>query len=140
MDNARRRKRSTTISLVLAGSATLAGCGAPVEQRDAYASLGDCRKDWNDTAQCQPVSDGRFASSYYYGPPYFGASLPDGRPRPSPNAMDAVRLASSSGTSRSWFGSGSSSSSATHTSSSSSHATSRGGFGGTGHSFSSSGS
>ena len=89
-----RRRRSTAITLVLAGSASFAGCGGPVEQRDAYRSIGDCIKDWNNAAQCQPVTDGRYATSYYYGPPYFGASLTDGRPRPSPNAMDAVHLTS----------------------------------------------
>src|SRR5204862_7834932 len=116
----------------------------PVEQRDAYANLDACAKDWKNPAQCQPVKDGRYSSSYYYGPPYFGSSLTDGRPRPSPNAMDAVRLASTSGsssTSRSSFNSGStsSSSSSSHTSSTSS-SSSRGGFGSTGHSFSSSSS
>jgi hypothetical protein len=139
-----QRKRSAAITLVLAGS-TLAGCSGPVEQRDAYASLNDCVKDWQNPAKCQPVKDGRYSSSYFYGPSYFGPSLTDGRPRPSPNAMDAVRLTSGSGSSssssRSWFSSGSSpssSSSSSHSSSSSS--TSRGGFGSTGHSFSSSGS
>ena len=139
-----QRKRSAAITLVLAGS-TLAGCSGPVEQRDAYASLNDCAKDWPNAAQCQPVRDGRYSSSYYYGPPYYGASLTDGRPRPSPNAMDATRVAQAgSSSSRSWFGSGSSSSyrstsssSSTHTSSSSSGSSSRGGFGSTGHSFSS---
>jgi hypothetical protein len=142
-----QRKRSAAITLVLAGS-TLAGCGGPVEQRDAYASLDACAKDWQSPAQCQPVRDGRYASNYFYGPPYFGSSLTDGRPRPSPNAMDAVRLASTSGsspssTSRSWFRSGSSSSSSSSSrtsSSSSSSSSSRGGFGSTGSSFSSSGS
>ena len=140
MDRGKQRKRSTAITLVLAGS-TLAGCGGPVEQRDAYASLDDCVKDWKSPAQCQQVRDGRFASNYYYGPPYFGPSLTDGRPKPSPNAMDAIRLAStgnSSSSSRSWFSS-SSSSSISHTSGSSggSSSSSRGGFGSTGHSFSS---
>jgi len=138
-----QRKRSAAITLVLAGS-TLAGCGGPVEQRDAYASMNDCVKDWQSPAQCQPVRDGRYASNYFYGPPYFGSSLTDGRPRPSANAMDAVRLGSTSGSSsssRSWFSSGSSSSSSSRTSSSSSSSSSsRGGFGSTGHSFSSSSS
>ena len=138
-----QRKRSAAITLVLAGS-TLAGCSGPVEQRDAYASLNDCVKDWQSPAQCQPVRDGRYASNYFYGPPYFGSSLTDGRPRPSANAMDAVRLGSTSGSSsssRSWFSSGSSSSSSSRTSSSSSSSSSsRGGFGSTGHSFSSSSS
>ena len=138
-----QRKRSTAITLVLAGSATLAGCGSPVEQRDAYASLNDCMKDWHNTAQCQPVRDGRYSSSYYYGPPYYGASLADGRPRPSPNAMDSIRVGtsgSSPSTSRSSFSSGSSPSSVSHTSGSTSSGTSRGGFGSTGHSSSSSSS
>lgn len=144
----RMRKRSRAITLVLAGSAALAGCESPVEQRDAYASLADCTRDWENPAQCEPVRDGRFASSYYYGPRYFGSAYPDGRPRPSPHAMDAVPLArsSSSSGSRSWFSSGSSSrswsssSSSSSRSSSSSGSTSRGGFGSSGRSASSSGS
>ena len=141
MANAARRRRSTAIRLVLAGSAALAGCDGPVEQRDAYASVADCVKDWNDAAQCQPVTDGRYSRGYYYGPPYFGANLPDGRPRPSPNAMDAVRLdsARSSGSSSRWSSSSSFSGSRSSSSSASS-STSRGGFGSTGRSFSSSGS
>lgn len=142
----RTRKRSRTITLVLAGSAVLAGCDSPLEQRDAYASLADCTRDWDNAAQCEPVRDGRYASSYYYGPPYFGSSYPDGRPRPSAHAMDAVALArpaSSTSTSRSWFGSRSgswSSSSSSSSSRSSSSSTSRGGFGSSGRSASSSGS
>ena len=145
MQGGKQRKRSAAITLVLAGSA-LAGCSGPVEQRDAYASLNDCVKDWQSPEKCQPVKDGRYSSSYFYGPSYFGPSLTDGRPRPSANAMDAVRLApgsgSSSSSSRSWFSSGSSpsSSSSTSHSSSSSSSTSRGGFGSTGHSSSSSSS
>lgn len=140
-----RRKRSRAITLVLAGSAALAGCESPVEQRDAYQSLADCNKDWAAPAQCVPVRDGRFASSYYYGPPYFGSSYPDGRPRASTHAMDAVpvaRAASSSSSSRTWFGSRSSSwsSSSSSSSRSSSSGTSRGGFGSSGRSASSSGS
>ena len=143
MANRIRRKRSAAITLVLAGS-TLAGCSGPAEQRDADASLNDCVKDWQSSAQCQPVKDGRYSSSYYYGPPYYGASLTDGRPRPSANAMDAVRVGSTASSSRSWFSSGSSSSyrstsssRSTHTSSSSSSSSSSGGFGSTGCSFSS---
>jgi hypothetical protein len=139
MQGGKQRKRSAAITLVLAGS-TLAGCSGPVEQRDAYASLDACVKDWQSPAKCQPVKDGRFSSSYYYGPAYFGPALTDGRPRPSPNAMDAVRVTSASGSSsssRSSFSSGSSSSSHTSSSSSSSSGTSHGGFGSTGHSSSS---
>jgi hypothetical protein len=142
MQGGKQRKRSAAITLVLAGS-TLAGCSGPVEQRDAYASLDACVKDWQSPAKCQPVKDGRFASNYYYGPAYFGPALTDGRPKPSPNAMDAVRVTSASGSSsssRSSFSSGSSSSSHTSSSSSSSSGTSHGGFGSTGHSSSGSSS
>ena len=96
----RTRKRSATITLVLAGSAALSGCGSPVEQRDAYASQAACLKDWNNAALCEPVRDGRYASSYFYGPPYYGNGTTYslfGRTRsptlqPSPNAMDVQRM------------------------------------------------
>ena len=92
----RVRKRSAAITLVLAGSATLGGCGSPVEQRDAYSNLKDCVKDWTDTALCEPVKDGRYASSYLYGPPYYSSSGWSffGRDRiaSSPNAMETTRL------------------------------------------------
>lgn len=97
----RARKRSAAITLVLAGSATLVGCGSPVEQRDAYSDLQSCVKDWNNSSLCEPVKDGRYSSSYFYGPPYFGKGTTYslfGRTRspavtPSPNAMTANRLA-----------------------------------------------
>ena len=90
------RKRSAAITLVLAGSATLAGCGSPPEQRDAYASRQDCLKDWSEPTLCEPVRDGRYSTSYHYGPPYYASSgwslFGGNRATPSPNAMDAVRL------------------------------------------------
>ena len=97
---ARGRKRSAAITLVLAGSATLSGCGSPVEQRDAYASQAACVKDWGNSSLCEPVRDGRYSTSYFYGPPYYGSGTTYslfGRTRsptlqPSPNAMDATRL------------------------------------------------
>lgn len=96
----RARKRSAAITLVLAGSATLGGCGSPVEQRDAYSSLQSCVKDWSNSSLCEPVRDGKYASSYFYGPPYYGSGTAwsfFGRSRspslnPSPNAMDVQRL------------------------------------------------
>ena len=132
----RARKRSATISLVLAGSATVAGCGSPVEQRDAYATQAACVRDWNNSQLCEPVRDGRYASSYFYGPPYYGSGTTYslfGRTRspsinPSPNAMDAHRLptgsVASSPVSALAMRSG-----AGPRSSSSSGSTSRGGFG-----------
>jgi len=137
---ARVRKRSAAITLVLAGSATLGGCGSPVEQRDAYASMADCVKDWTDTALCEPVKDGRYSTSYHYGPPYYASNgwsfFGRGRTVSSPNAMEATRLPS---------GSVASSPLSAHAtrmgiSGGGSGGISRGGFGSSGHASSSSGS
>jgi len=96
----RGRKRSAAITLVLAGSAGLSGCGSPVEQRDAYANVGSCVKDWGDASLCEPVKDGRYSTSYIYGPPYYSSSgwslFGRNKITPSPNAMDATRLATGS--------------------------------------------
>lgn len=96
----RVRKRSTAVTLVLAGSTTLGGCGSPVEQRDAYATQAACVRDWSNAQLCEPVTDGRYAGSYFYGPAYYGSGTSYslfGRTRspriePSPNAMDAQRV------------------------------------------------
>jgi uncharacterized protein YgiB involved in biofilm formation len=92
---AQRRRRSAAITLVLAG--TISGCGEPLPQRDVYQSLADCRQDWGEPQQCEPVGDNRYAPSHYYGPRYYGSSWPDGRPRASGHAMDAVHVASHPG-------------------------------------------
>ncbi len=132
----RVRKRSATITLVLAGSATLGGCGSPVEQRDAYSSAQDCLKDWSNTALCEPVKDGRYSSSYFYGPPYYASSgwsfFGRDRIQGSASAMETQRLQtgsvarSSTGQLAMRTGAGPGS-------------VSRGGFGSTGHASSSSG-
>ena len=96
----RTRKRSAAITLVLAGGATLGGCGSPVEQRDAYPTQSACVRDWTDAALCEPVKDGNYASGYFYGPPYYGSGTTYslfGRTRSptleaSPNAIDVLRL------------------------------------------------
>ncbi|MEO8203032.1 MAG: hypothetical protein ABI630_04160 [Betaproteobacteria bacterium] len=82
------RKRSAAVTLVLAGS--LSGCGEPQTQHDVYAKLEDCTKDWGNPAECSQVTDGRHSSTYFYGPRYYGSSFPSGRPRPSPNALEAT--------------------------------------------------
>jgi hypothetical protein len=93
----RARKRSAAITLVLAGSAGLGGCGSPVEQQDAYTSMQDCVRDWSDTTLCEPVRDGKYSSSYFYGPPYYASSgwrlFGRSTPVPSANAMEATRVA-----------------------------------------------
>ena len=129
----RARKRSAAITLVLAGSATLAGCGSPVEQRDAYSNQQDCLKDWNNPALCEPVKDGKYSSSYFYGPPYYASSSSAGwfgrdRIVGSPNAMETSRLSSGS---VAHSGSGQL---AMRTGAGPSSSVSRGGFGSSGHS------
>lgn len=150
----RHRKRSAAITLVLAGSATLAGCGSPVEQRDAYSSLDSCVRDWNNAAMCEPVKDGRYSSSYFYGPPYYGNGTTYsmfGRTRspsisPSPNAMDVQRMqtgtvkTSARAQQAMTMGFGPRGRTGGSSSSSSSSSVSRGGFGSTGASSSSSSS
>ena len=86
------RKRSATITLVLAGSTALSGCFEPEAQRDVYTKLDDCTKDWGKPQQCESVRDGRHSSSYFYGPSYYGSSFPSGKPRPSPNALEATHV------------------------------------------------
>jgi len=131
------RKRSATITLVLAGSAALSGCGEPDAQRDVYTKLEDCAKDWGNPQQCESVRDGRHSSSYFYGPRYYGSSFPSGKPRPSPNALEATHVtggatqiarSGSGGSWRMFSSSGTSSGGGT-----SSTTVSRGGFGSSGH-------
>lgn len=130
------RKRSAAITLVLAGG--LSGCGSePIPQQDAYRNLNDCVRDWGNAAQCQPVRDGRYASSYYYGPTHYGSRYGSGLPKPSPNAMDTVDRPKGTPVSSLTSRSSSSSSSLHSSSSSSSSSTSRSGFGSTASSHSS---
>src|SRR5687767_4244869 len=71
--NMTRRRSSTSITLILIGSAALGGCGEEVGQRDVYRSEADCQQDWgNDPARCERVRSGSH-SGYYYGPYYRGA-------------------------------------------------------------------
>ncbi len=129
------RKRSAAITLVLAGSAALSGCGEPESQRDVYTKLDDCSKDWGNPAQCEPVRDGKYSGTYFYGPRYFGSSWPSGRPRPSANAMEATFAGRGGVTQMARTGSGSSftsGSGATYSHASSS-SVSRSGFGSSAH-------
>jgi hypothetical protein len=82
------RKRSAAITLVLAG--TLSGCGEPTPQRDVYQNLTSCQRDWQADGHCEPVRDNRYSNTWYYGPNHYGTNYSSGRPRPSPNAIDAL--------------------------------------------------
>lgn len=132
------RKRSAAITLVLAGSTALSGCGDPESQRDVYTRLDDCSKDWGNPAQCEPVGDGKFSSTYFYGPRYYGTSYPSGRPRASANAIEAAFAGRGGVTQMARAGSGSSFSSGSSNSSAynSSSSVSRSGFGSSARAFS----
>jgi uncharacterized protein YgiB involved in biofilm formation len=68
------RRRSAHVSLVLLGAAALAGCSSSsdTDHRDVYKSKADCVQDWGDQVKCEPVRDGSYHSSYWYGPSYHG--------------------------------------------------------------------
>jgi hypothetical protein len=119
------RKSSGTVTLVLIGVAALAGCSD--ERRDVYASKEDCLADWGNKAEdCTPATDTKNANrGFYYGPLYAAGGF----------------LAGSNwgGSNRSFAGSRSIGSTSTQsTSSGSTSSSSRGGFGSTGRSSSSS--
>ena len=73
----KRRRSSTSVTLVLISASALSACGQQTPntlRRDMYASQADCTKDWGaDPSKCQPAQQtGRTGSSYthYYGPAY----------------------------------------------------------------------
>jgi hypothetical protein len=73
----KRRRSSTSVTLVLISASALSACGQQTPntmRRDMYASQADCAKDWGaDPAKCEPVRQtGSSGSSYthYYGPYY----------------------------------------------------------------------
>jgi uncharacterized protein YgiB involved in biofilm formation len=117
------RRCTTTLTLVLIGTATLHGCGGKDEEaatRDVYRSRADCQRDWGDDAKkCEPVSSGSHAGMFY-GPLLFGLASGMGSrgaagsslaPRQGTHAVASTTTsASHSGsTSRGGFGSSASS-------------------------------
>jgi uncharacterized protein YgiB involved in biofilm formation len=71
------RKSSSHVTLVLiglAGAGILSGCGGSETRRDVYATKEDCLADWgNNPADCQQATDRPRTSSgghYFYGRPY----------------------------------------------------------------------
>jgi uncharacterized protein YgiB involved in biofilm formation len=73
------RRASRHITLVLIGSAALAGCGreAPVAEtaRDNYTNLADCAADWGRPEYCerQELATNAGNSVIFRGPAYFAA-------------------------------------------------------------------
>lgn len=75
----RTRRCSAQISLVLIGTALLAGCGqqpAPAT-RDQYASLEDCAADWGRPESCERVQSSGVPGGFLFWGPLYGAGLRD---------------------------------------------------------------
>jgi uncharacterized protein YgiB involved in biofilm formation len=80
----RNRKSSASVTLVLVGTAALAGCGQQDEtlRRDVYASRNDCVQDWGDEQKCEAQAAGATSGgshgTFFLGPSYrpgqFGSS------------------------------------------------------------------
>ena len=69
-------RRSSQVTLVLIGVASLAACSRTEERHDVYKSREDCLADWaNKPEDCKPATEPRHASSgFWYGPMYYGHS------------------------------------------------------------------
>ena len=69
-----RRRASRNITLVLVGTAALAGCGQETQKmaRDHYASLEDCAADWGRPDHCDRVQSSGYPGGGYIfrGPAY----------------------------------------------------------------------
>ena len=113
----RTRKRSAQITLVLLGAAAIAACDDDNERRDLYASKQACVQDWGDEKKCEsaPASAGAGHShtggGYFWGPTYLGRGYSAGSTGSSAlsPARSGSRALGTSSVSRGGFGSSSSS-------------------------------
>jgi hypothetical protein len=69
-------RRSSQVTLVLIGVASVAACSRTEERHDVYKSREDCLADWgNKPDDCRLATEPRHASSgFWYGPMYYGHS------------------------------------------------------------------
>ncbi len=74
-----RRRASRNITLVLIGTAALAGCGQEQQlARDHYASLEDCAADWGRPEQCDRVQSPAYpGAAYIFRGPLYGVNRRD---------------------------------------------------------------
>ncbi len=103
----RKLRRSSRVTLVLAGIAAVSACSSDDDtRRDVYKSRDDCLADWaNKPQDCRPATEPRHASSgYWYGPAYSHSSYA-GRGSWSDGTRIGSRAVSSSSVSRGGFGS-----------------------------------
>ena len=67
-------KKSSRITLVLIGLATLGGCGG--QKQDVYATREDCLADWGKKPEdCKPSADPKHAGLGYFVGPLVAHSL-----------------------------------------------------------------
>ena len=93
----RPRKSSTCVTLVLLGTAAVAGCSDPLAtaRKDAYASKQECLADWGDEKECDEQVGPRSSGSSSGSPVYWG---PSGRsPSRSAGSSRSSRSGPSSG-------------------------------------------
>jgi hypothetical protein len=66
------RRSSGRVTLVLIGLSTLAACGEDDARRDVYKTREDCLADWgNQASDCTPATEQRHAGTgFWYGPAY----------------------------------------------------------------------
>jgi hypothetical protein len=66
-------RKSSRVTLVLIGVASVGACGRAEDQRrDVYKTRADCLADWgNKPEDCNPATEPRHAASgFWYGPMY----------------------------------------------------------------------
>ena len=113
------RRSSGRMTLVLVGISVLAACGKSEEmRRDVYASREDCLADWgNKPEDCTPATEQRHAGRGFFYGPYYGyhsggsGSSWSRSSSSSSRSIGSTSSHSSSGVSRGGFGSSSRSSS-----------------------------
>ncbi len=99
----RRLRKSSRVTLVLAGVAALGAC-SDGQRRDVYKTREDCLADWSNKPQdCTLATDARHASSgFWYGPIYSRGGYGSGW---SSSTRPGSRAVSSPTVSRGGFGS-----------------------------------
>ena len=101
----KKLRRSSRVTLVLAGIAAISAC-SDEQRRDVYKSREDCLADWaNKPEDCKPATEPRHAAGgYWYGPSYGYGGYSGGSGLTS-SARPGSRAVSSSSVSRGGFGS-----------------------------------
>ena len=94
-------RRSSQVTLVLIGVASLAGCSRTEERHDVYKSREDCLADWgNKPEDCKPATQPTHAANgFWYGPMYYGHPGYFGNSWRSSSGSGAHAIGSSGGSS-----------------------------------------